>query len=108
MDFQEYEAQALRTTNPEMDRSAALANIALGLAGEAGEVADMIKKHLYHGHPLDLAAYRAELGDLLWYLTWGANLLAGGLEQIGAENIRKLQKRYPNGFNHADSRNRRV
>lgn len=42
-------------------------NIALGLIGEAGEIADLIKKQVYHGHPINLTEIKKELGDLLWY-----------------------------------------
>lgn len=45
------------------------AMLASGLAGEAGEVADLIKKHLFHGDDLDLIKLEKELGDVLWYWT---------------------------------------
>jgi NTP pyrophosphatase (non-canonical NTP hydrolase) len=42
---------------------------ALGLAGEAGEVVDLLKKSWGHGHPLDVEKLKKELGDTLWYVT---------------------------------------
>jgi len=41
---------------------------ALGLAGEAGEVVDLLKKSWGHGHPLDVEKLKKELGDALWYV----------------------------------------
>ena len=41
---------------------------ALGLAGEAGEVVDLLKKSWGHGHPLDVEKLKKELGDCLWYV----------------------------------------
>src|SRR5215469_17615518 len=50
---------------------------ALGLAGEAGEVANIVKKAVFHGKTLDREHLRDELGDVFWYfalLCDGANL----------------------------------
>jgi NTP pyrophosphatase (non-canonical NTP hydrolase) len=44
----------------------ALAVAGLGIAGEAGEVADLIKKEIGHGHPVDRQKILGELGDVLW------------------------------------------
>ena len=73
-------------------------NGALGLAGEAGECADHVKKHLFQGHNLNCAHLAEEIGDVLWYC---AELAAGinrSLDEIAEQNIAKLRKRYPNGF----------
>ena len=52
MTLDEYQQLAARTigTRTQADQ---LSNMALGLAGEAGETADMLKKHLFHGKPLN-------------------------------------------------------
>lgn len=71
---------------------------ALGVAGEAGEVADLIKKHLFHDKPLDDAALLRELGDVLWYLSYLAQATGHTLEEVALANVEKLRKRYPNGF----------
>lgn len=71
---------------------------ALGIVGEAGEVADLLKKVLYHGKPLDVFHLREELGDVLWYLTSLAELHNLNLDDIAKANVEKLTKRYPNGF----------
>lgn len=84
-----------------------LAICCLGLAGEAGEVADLVKKHLGHGHPLDRDQVVKECGDVLWYLAAIASVLGLSLDAIAQGNLAKLRERYPNGFNSEDSLNRR-
>lgn len=86
----------------------ALANGALGIAGEAGEVADAIKKHLFHGHALDVEGLRDELGDVLWYVATLAKTLGLSLDDVAAANVAKLKARYPEGFDPARSRARDV
>lgn len=71
---------------------------ALGIAGEAGEVVELIKKDRFQGQPLDRAKLKKELGDLLWYLTSMAANNGMTLTEIATENDAKLRERYPNGF----------
>jgi len=97
MTLDDYQLLALRTLGsrpPEQQ----LANAALGLAGEAGEVADAIKKHLFHGRPLDRDAVVRELGDCLWYVATMAAAIGASLDEVGATNVDKLRRRYPDGF----------
>lgn len=75
-----------------------LACWALGVTGEAGEFADLIKKHLYHGHPLDREKIAQELGDVLWYVSVAARALGFNLSEIAEGNLSKLCRRYPDGF----------
>ena len=105
MDLNEYQTLAARTMGPRPPEQQ-LANAALGLAGEAGEVADMMKKHLFHAHPLDREALVKELGDCLWYVAGLASALGIELDEIGRRNIEKLRKRYPEGFSVERSLNR--
>jgi len=99
----EYQKAAMRTHDDSIDR---MGIYALGLAGEAGEVADIVKKYLGHGHELDQKALVLELGDVLWYIAGLAQLLGVNLAVVGGKNIEKLNKRYPTGFSHAASVNR--
>ena len=105
MTLAEYQALAARTLGPRTPDQQ-LANAALGLAGEAGEVADMMKKHLFHQHPLDREAIVKELGDCLWYVAAMATALDVDLDEVGARNIEKLRRRYPEGFSIERSLNR--
>lgn len=67
MTFDRYCALAQRTSNPNLTTREHLVNGALGLCGEAGEVADLIKKHKMQGHALDVQKILEEVGDVLWY-----------------------------------------
>lgn len=103
MDFNQYQEAATRTANPHDN---ALANYGLGIAGEAGEVADLIKKYVFHGHDIDREDIKKELGDVLWYLSNIAETANISLEEIAIANIEKLKRRYPEGFNKEASVNR--
>lgn len=81
----------------------ALLNYGLGAAGEAGEAADHIKKHVFHGHALDVERLRKEIGDVLWYAAALCETLGVGLGDVMAENDRKLRERYPDGFSNEAS-----
>jgi len=76
---------------------------AMGLAGEAGEVVDLIKKHQHHGVALDREKLIREAGDVLWYLQYLCEVLQISLDDIALENVYKLRLRYPDGFNTTDS-----
>jgi NTP pyrophosphatase (non-canonical NTP hydrolase) len=78
----------------------------MGLAGETGELVDMLKKWIGHGHELSLTEVEKELGDILWYISEIATTLELRLDQIAAKNMDKLVARYPEGFSEERSRNR--
>ena len=99
MTINEYQAAALRTAQTDkFSTSDLLLNSALGLCGESGEVADLVKKHLFQGHDLDLDHVAKELGDISWYLAVGAYAIGLDLETIFRMNKEKLEARYPDGF----------
>lgn len=80
---------------------------AIGMCGEAGEVSELIKKYAYHGHTIDTEHLARELGDVLWYVSYMADLFGYSLGKIMEMNQEKLAKRYPDGKFDADrSRNR--
>ena len=106
MRMDEYQQLALRTAGHREDRQQVLTYTALGLTGESGEVAEIIKKAFYHGHPLDVDVLSKELGDVLWYVAVMASGLGLSLEEIASANIEKLRERYPAGFSEERSRNR--
>jgi len=70
----------------------------LALCGEAGELANIVKKHFAYGHELDMAVLEEELGDLLWYVAEVATVYGLTLNDIARKNIVKLQRRYPDGY----------
>lgn len=94
----EYQRKAMTTLNPALSRQDVLLNGVMGLCGEAGEVIDVVKKHLHQGHELDRAKLVKELGDVAWYLAETAWALEIPLEEVLRGNLEKLKKRYPEGF----------
>lgn len=106
MDFNEYQQLASRTAGEREKGEKSYFCYALGLAGEAGEFANKIKKTFFHGHDFDRTELVLELGDALWYLSMAALIMEVPLEQVAIENIEKLKRRYPNGFTEEASRNR--
>lgn len=101
-----YQAHAMRTAsgmNPEYPR---ILNGVLGLTGESGECADVVKKFLFHGHDLDKAHLAKELGDVAWYLAVSAEAIGYDLQTILQMNVDKLKARYPEGFDSERSRHR--
>jgi len=65
-----------------------------GIGGEAGEVIEPIKKHVFHGKDLDRAALSKEIGDVMWYLAVLAHEIGYPLSQIMSENVAKLEARH--------------
>jgi NTP pyrophosphatase (non-canonical NTP hydrolase) len=102
MNFNEYQELSRRTMPAEVN-GMSKSNYAMGLSGETGEVVDLIKKEVHHGHLEYSFPIMKELGDVLHYLAGIATMYGLSLEDIATHNIMKLAKRYPNGFNTEDS-----
>ena len=83
---------------PKVDVENGILMSTLGLAGEAGEVVDKIKKFYYHGHSWDIDELELELGDVLWYVSELAKHLGLSLSSVARSNIKKLERRYPKGY----------
>ena len=99
MTINEYQTAALRTAQKEeKTKNELVMNAALGLCGESGEVADLVKKHRFQGHDLDFEHIAKELGDIAWSLAVGAYAIGYDLETILQMNVDKLKARYPDGF----------
>lgn len=71
----------------------------IGVAGEAGELLELYKKHYFHGKELDREKVIHEMGDVLFYLQVIANELGLDFDTIREANIEKLSKR---GKEHYD------
>ncbi len=99
MQLSEYQRLSRRTA--EYPRDAWLAYPALGLAGEAGEVAEHAKKSIRDDGgavlPQRRAAMAKELGDVLWYLAQLATELDLDLDEIAQTNLDKLLSRQQRG-----------
>lgn len=99
MTLEAYQEEARKTAlYPEAYR---LLYPTLGLAGEAGELANKVKKVLRdHGGVLTEEAREAlllELGDVLWYVAQVATDLGVSLEAVAQKNLEKLRSRAERG-----------
>ncbi len=98
MNLREYQTSAIRTANTALTGDEQLLNAALGLTGEAGEFAEVVKKWRFQGHELDLDKARKELGDVLWYAALAAHSLGVSLDEVVEMNVEKRKARYPDKF----------
>jgi NTP pyrophosphatase (non-canonical NTP hydrolase) len=87
-----------------------LLTAAIGLAAEGGEFAEIPKKIFFQGKPYNEEArfhMKRELGDIMWYWVNACRALNLDPNDVIAENVRKLESRYPGGtFNVYHSENR--
>lgn len=115
MDATEYQRLASRTLidGPDAEYSdyqIMLVWNALGLTGESGEVADIIKKAVFHQHGMNTATKSQlvkELGDVLWYVAAICTKLDVPMGVVMEHNIEKLKQRYPAGYSSDASINRK-
>lgn len=109
MNFEEYQKKSRLTARyPNADENYIYPT--LGLAGEAGEVAEKIKKVIRdkEGKIDDETreAIKKELGDVLWYISQLATELKIPLEQVATGNLAKLYDRMERGKLNGDGDNR--
>lgn len=107
MNADEYQQAAMRTA-PDISPDDLLMNGVLGLCGESGECADLVKKCFYQGHVLDRQHLAKELGDVAWYLAITAMAIGYDLSTVLQMNVEKLKKRYPDGFTPENSIHRKA
>jgi NTP pyrophosphatase (non-canonical NTP hydrolase) len=107
----DYQKQAMRTANPNLDSSQRLLHAVTGLTSEAGECASFIQK-IYQGHESPLTdkqkrrEFLLELGDVLWMAAEICEACGVTLNDVMQANVMKLQKRYPDGFDAERSKNK--
>ena len=84
---------------------------AIGLSSECGEFNEIVKKMLFQGKPLNadnVFHMKRELGDIMWYWVNACRALDLDPNEVIAENVRKLDARYPGGkFDAYYSENRK-
>jgi len=98
----DFEAIKSRVT----DENIRLLHAGIGLATEAGETLDALKKHVFYGQDLDKGNLAEETGDLVWYLAIVLDVLGLSFDDIMEANIKKLKTRYPEGFTKHEALNR--
>ena len=82
---------------------AELLHYALGVAGEAGEIVDVVKKHCIYGQALDVEHLVEELGDMEFYLEALRQKINTAREAVLFSNMEKLAKRYPTSYSDVDA-----
>ncbi len=106
MDFNSYQEFVISKMNPETlkTKEGMLMNGILGLCGETGETADLVKKWAYHSHDLDLVKIKKELGDIQFYVALCSSAIDELLEDVAQANVDKLSVRYNSGFTVEESK----
>lgn len=101
MTLDEYQKQALTTVLSEGDEFKDLLHWVLGINGEAGEIAEKVKKIIRDKGGIvsdeDKAEMAKEVGDVLWYLAVFADHLGLSFDQVAQANLEKLQSRKARG-----------
>lgn len=107
MTSENYVGNVLRTEQRNMEPVRAratdnntlrLLHAALGMVTEAGEFADIIKKHIFYGKSIDILHASEEVGDQLWYVGVAVDVLQTTMDEVMTGNIAKLRSRYPEKF----------
>jgi NTP pyrophosphatase (non-canonical NTP hydrolase) len=106
MTLNEYQELAQRTSRKDLHPGEHIWNGVLGMAGEAGECCDLLKKATYQDGRSIAEELIDECGDVLWYVAETAAGMEMTLEEIARHNIEKLKKRYPEGFDPEKSLHR--
>ncbi len=108
--FKDYQRRATGTFKIHEELSAQQSRMldwALGLCGETGEVAELIKHHIYGKEELNKMELAKELGDILWYLAAMAETAGIELSDLALLNLFKLEHRFDKGNYTSDGSKRR-
>jgi NTP pyrophosphatase (non-canonical NTP hydrolase) len=112
--FKNYIENVKRTENRDFesiksrinDHTIRLQHGAYGVSTEAGEILDMLKKHIYYGKPIDYTNIEEEIGDALYYCALMLDEIDVSFEDVMDKNIKKLAARYPEKFSKEKAINR--
>ena len=77
-----------------------LLTASIGISAESGEFMEIVKKMIFQGKPCDednLEHLKIELGDIMWYVAQACMALEVDMNDVLDTNIKKLEKRYPDG-----------
>lgn len=112
---EEFVTNAIKTESRDFDaigerltsqRNQRLLHAGIGLATEAGEFLDALKKHVYYGKELDTVNLAEEMGDLFWYCALISDELGVDFTSIMETNIAKLKARYGDKFTEGKAEHR--
>ena len=101
--LKEYQDLCKKTAKKFDSKDKEIMTWGLGIAGEAGDVAGCIKKTFAHDND-QKHGIRENIGDTLWYTAMICNFFNWDLQEILEENVKKLEKRYPQGFTTQDAK----
>lgn len=94
MDMTTYQQQAY-TTATESSRN--IYYMTMGLTGEAGEIANKVKKIMRDAREIDREDLAKEIGDVLWYVAGLCTVLDLDLDDVAEANLKKLADRKARG-----------
>ena len=109
------ELEALKNSLDDINNNSSievprLLTAALGLGSETGEFVEIVKKMVLQGKPAsddNIFHMKRELGDIMWYWINACRALELDPNDVIAENVKKLEARYPGGkFDVSNSENR--
>ena len=92
MDLRKYQRESYIAVPPHSGVKDEIANWAVGLSEEVGEVNNVIKHFLWNGEPIDKAKLVEECGDVLWYLNAMCTVLGIDFNVVAELNVSKLGK----------------
>lgn len=95
--------EILKSLTPE---KCELLHMAIGLAGEVGELLDAVKRHVFYDRPLDRENAIEELGDIEFYSADLRRLIGAFRNDVLRANIDKLNKRYNKGYSDKEAQER--
>lgn len=95
-EYQDFVVQ-MASSRSKRDWESMILTAGLGMASEAGEAADRVKKHVFHEGEWDRDAFLKEAGDVLWYIAFGAHAAGSSIREIINLNVEKLRARYTSG-----------
>lgn len=97
-EFSEYQQAANQTACKFGAQTTSALYATVGLAGEVGEVAELIKRETRTGVLVRREALSEELGDVLWYISRIASIYGINMADVARNNIAKIRQRYPAGY----------
>lgn len=115
LNSKDYIQNAIRTESTDFkamderlgeDGTKRLLHAGIGMATEAGEFLDALKKHIFYGKELDRVNLKEEMGDLFWYLAIACDELEVEFEPLMETNIAKLKARYGEKFSEVKAEKR--
>ena len=105
MTADEYQDKSRRTIDDNLTEVDIQDHALFGLMSEVGEVASLFQ-HVYQGEKFSVDRFIDEMGDVMWMIAELCTGLGVSLNTVLKNNVEKLLKRYPNGFDKERSAHR--